>query len=165
MLLLSSIHYSSFIALLLISVLANLTSDSLIFLFSNKILEKIELQRFKNFRKYERIMSRTLKRTRNPEKLIFISKLIYGTRVVTVILLGRYKLVKFRKFVLYDTLALAMIAFIVLGVGWHFGYVVANYVNNIFIYFAIILLFLFIIKKCTEKKFVQWFLRSEKKKE
>ena len=164
MLLLSSIRYEGFFILLAVSVLANLTADLFIFSFSDLLNKKINLRRFKSFYTYERKIKSFLNKTKNPEKIIFISKMVYGTRIASIILLGRYKMISLKKFLFYNFLALLMIDFIVLFIGWNFGYIAASYVDNIFIYLGIIIILLLLFKKWTEKKLAQLFLPTKKKR-
>ena len=136
----SNLGYFDFLVLLIISVLANLTSDIIFFLIGGKILIKIK---FKELEKKKKRVKKFFKR--KAVLSIFLSKFIYGTRALTVILLGELKLISLKKFVFYDIFALTIISSVVLSL----GYLSYEYLNLIFIdnslFKAIFVGFVFIV--------------------
>ena len=166
MVFLSSIHYVPFIYLFVISIFANLTSDIILYFFGDIIVKKFKLNKYKKFNEGERKFKKLFKKLKNPEKIIFFSKFIYGTRVATVLAFGRCKFVSFRKFLVYNILSLMSITLVVLGVGWVFGDIIAMYLyNGILITGLVVVLTLFISKKWINKQFVQLFQLTKKQKE
>lgn len=144
-----------------IAIASNLTSDILLFLFGKKILDKFK---YKKLKKYKEISKNLLKKLK-PERVLFLSKFIYGTRIITVITLGMS--MKLKKFIFYDFLSLLPLTILVILFGWLSGKGIdLFYIYKPLIILPLLILIIFIIfKKCLNKKFVQLFLRTKKKKE
>jgi membrane protein DedA with SNARE-associated domain len=165
MLILSSTHYINFFILLFICIISNLTSDILFFILSPLILKKIK---FKKFIFYKRKASIFLGRIKKPQKIIFLSKFVYGIRTLSVILLSSFKLISIKKFIIYDFFAIGIINGVVLIVGWIYGSLIGNiFQGSLFLFCTSIFIFIIIIsltRKWIEKRFVQSFLRTKKRK-
>lgn len=166
MVFLSSIHYIPFIYLFIISITANLISDIFLYFFGNIIVKKLKLKKYKKFKDGERKFKKLLKKIKHPEKVIFFSKFIYGTRVITILAYGRYKPISFKKFLFYNIMSLMAITFVILGIGWIFGDIIAMYLyNGILIAGLLVVVIIFIFKKWLNKEFVRLFQLTKKQKE
>jgi len=107
------------ILLFLIAILSNLSSDILLYSVFSSFGNKI-IKRSKRLKKYKKLTESLFKKTKNQALALFLSKFIYGTRVLTVISLGVRKM-KFSNFILFDLLALIPITTTILLLGWFAG--------------------------------------------
>ena len=158
MFLLSMLSSRGFFGILLVffvSIASNLTSDILFFSFGRGILKS----------KWCMKVSKKIKKKIKPESALFLSKFVYGTRIITVVTLGTS--MKLKRFIFYDTLALIPITVLVLLLGWFAG----KGINLFYIYKPLIVaplvifIIFIIIKKCLNKKFVRLFLHTKKQRE
>lgn len=166
----SALGYWNIIPIFFVIILANLSSDICWFLFGNKILMKIKWKKWKKLHKF----IKNLLRRKKPEFVLFISKFIYGIRIITVISLGINSSLSLLRFIFFDILSLMPITSILIFLGYFAGKG-TNYINvykNIMLtIFGLFILsvFVYIIKKWTgkklNKKYVQSSQHTTKKKE
>lgn len=168
---LSAQGYFSIFLIFLISVLANLSSDLCYYFFGNKILNRLK---FKSILKYKETTKRLFKRFKKPELVLFLSKFVYGTRILTITTFGLDKPISFKRFLLINTLALSLIGSVILSLGWFFGGIL-NFpllfksfkILSLTLIILVVLFYLIkkLINKWVNKKFVQSSLPTRKKRE
>jgi len=163
----SSEGYLNIISLFFVAVLANLSSDLFLYFVGDKLIRKLK---FKTIKKYKKLSSELFKKFKKPEIVLILSKFVYGTRTITTITFGINRPLSFVRFLVVDIFCLGIIAFVIMLIGWFFGTVIdfnliyKNIKISILIIISILIL-IFLIKKWINKKFVQLFLHTRKKKE
>lgn len=149
------------------SVMANLTSDLILYFFGSKL---IRLFKFKSIKKYRKITTALFEKVKRPELILILSKFVYGTRTLTTITFGLDKPIKFIRFVVVDLICLGLIALIILSLGYFIGesfnfeFWVENIKMGVLVLLILVVAGIF-LKRWIEKRFVQWFLPTKKKKE
>ena len=159
--------YWSIIPIFFIIILANLSADICWFLFGNKILNLFKWKRLKKYKQKTKLL---LRKSKRPEILLFMSKFIYGTRVLTIVTFGVNSTLSLTRFIIIDCLALIPITIILLSLGWFAGkgvYLINIYKNiqlSIFI-LVIFLIFIYIVRKWINGRYVRSSQHITKKKE
>ena len=110
--------------------MGNTLSDIIIYFSSSFILKYIHN---KKLEKYKKTTFNLIQNIGNPSKIIFISKFVYGTRILTIILMRNLKLIPIKKFIFYDFLAITLINGIILTIGWLYGGVITHLFYDNFI--------------------------------
>jgi len=155
----NSFHFS-LILFIIICILANLTSDIILFLLSKHLIKKFKIK------KYRTAIESFIKKVNHPGKSLFFSKFIYGTRIMTILILGSFSKMKFKTFLFYDIFALSIINILVILIGFYYSRTFSiTSARLFFLGITLIILILFILKRWTKKKFVQLYLPTTKEKE
>lgn len=104
----------------LVTLLATIISDSVWYFFGDKILHK-KLREASFHHKYERVIGLVDRLAgKRPILALFPIKLIYGTRILTIIYLSAKK-IPFWMFALVDLIASIPPLVLVIGLGWSLG--------------------------------------------
>lgn len=153
MMLVASLHHIPFLHLLLVCISANFLSDIFFSYTGGFLLERI---RFKRFLAYRAKTEKLLSSAKNPAAFLFLSKVIYGTRVLAVILIPYFKMLPRGKFLAYDFIALSIIDTIIISVSWVYGSVAARVFNDNLFQIAAVVVFLILGAHGASKWLNKW---------
>jgi membrane protein DedA with SNARE-associated domain len=155
---LSSQGYLPILTVFIFSTLGTFTSDLFFFSISKiryfQNLEK-ESSLYRQYQKIDTLVGRLTKE--NHLLILFYTKFIYGTRIMTIMYLG-VKGVSFRKFLIFNSIITILWSLVIVSLGWLAGqgylFILDLFRNiQLAIFFILLLIIvLLVIKKWIQKK-------------